>query len=75
MLFLALILKNSEKMVFEQRFDFSLVVFCSHAAISFTLIFTVFSIFSLVVFFDFLDLIFQMVFEYIRSLFYAWFFI
>ena len=30
----ALILKSSEKTVFEQKFGFSLVVFCSHAAIS-----------------------------------------
>ena len=32
--FFALILKWSEKTVFEQEFAFSLVVFCSHAAIS-----------------------------------------
>ena len=32
--FLALILKQSEKTVFEQKFAFSLVIFGSHAAIS-----------------------------------------
>ena len=32
--FFALILKWNEKTVFEQKFAFSLVVFCSHAAIS-----------------------------------------
>ena len=32
--FFALILKYSEKTVLEQKFGFSVVVFCSHAAIS-----------------------------------------
>ena len=43
-IFFALILKKSEKTVFEQKFGFSVVVFCSHAAISlwFLLFFSVF---------------------------------
>ena len=45
----ALNLKYSEKIVFERKFAFSLVVFCSHAAI-WLLVFTFF--------FDFLDRIF-----------------
>ena len=40
-IFLAQILMLSEKKVFEQKFAFSLVVFCSHAAIS--LCFSVYS--------------------------------
>ena len=41
----ALILKSSGKAVFEQKFAFSLVVFCSHAAISFWFLLFFFSIF------------------------------
>ena len=46
--FFALILKWNEKTVFEQKLAFSLVVFCSHAAISLRFL----------MFFDFLDWIF-----------------
>ena len=35
----SLMLKYSEKAAFEQKFAFTLVIFCSHAAGNFTLIF------------------------------------
>ena len=52
--FFALVLNLSAKTVFEQKFAFSLVIFCSHAAISlrFLLFFQFFG----------LDFFFQMVF-------------
>ena len=48
--FFALILKLSEKTVFEQKFGFSVVVFCSHAAISLWFFLLSFQFFGLVFF-------------------------